>query len=343
MIHDLDIVQTAVGGEVTAIEAMGVPVLTDHVDIANVRLRFESGCIANLTASRISRDRVRKLRFFQRDAYVSVDCVQREVETWRVRARREPGARHRRRAAGSAAGRAARARARRLRRGRIRGGGPAGRRGRWPAGPRPGGAGGGGNAQRPRDVSGAPRKGGDRYRVANCTRAQPVFYRFGRAWHTARQFPSVSRANRGVVVRVTSMHDDLAAVLDKIEAGAVLDDGDWRALTRGRDLIELGMAADTVRRRRHGDRTTFLQVVTAPVSAPAPEGPVAADAGGAAVDGPAADGGGGGGRGPGPGRPGRGSAGDRVRLRGPRCALRPRCGSARRPAGRAAGKRGWRG
>ena len=85
MIHDLDIVQTAVGGEVTAIEAMGVPVLTDHVDIANVRLRFESGCIANLTASRISRDRVRKLRFFQRDAYVSVDCVQREVETWRVR------------------------------------------------------------------------------------------------------------------------------------------------------------------------------------------------------------------------------------------------------------------
>lgn len=85
MIHDLDIVQTAVGGEVTSIEAVGVPVLTDHVDIANVRLRFVSGCIANLTASRISRDRVRKLRFFQRDAYVSVDCVRREVETWRVR------------------------------------------------------------------------------------------------------------------------------------------------------------------------------------------------------------------------------------------------------------------
>ena len=85
MIHDLDIVRTAVGEEVEAIEAVGVPVLTDHVDIANVRLRFESGCIANLTASRISRDRVRKLRFFQRDAYVSVDCVRREVETWRVR------------------------------------------------------------------------------------------------------------------------------------------------------------------------------------------------------------------------------------------------------------------
>ena len=85
MIHDLDIVQTAVGEEVTTIEAVGVPVLTDHVDIANVRLRFESGCIANLTASRISRDRVRKLRFFQPDACISVDCVRQEVETWRVR------------------------------------------------------------------------------------------------------------------------------------------------------------------------------------------------------------------------------------------------------------------
>ncbi len=85
MIHDLDIVRTAVGGEVAAIEAVGVPVLTGHVDIANVRLRFASGCIANLTASRISRDRVRKLRFFQRDAYISVDCARREVEAWRVR------------------------------------------------------------------------------------------------------------------------------------------------------------------------------------------------------------------------------------------------------------------
>lgn len=85
MIHDLDIVQTVLGEEVTTIEAVGVPVLTDNVDIANVRLRFESGCIANLTASRISRDRVRKLRFFQPDACISVDCARREVETWRVR------------------------------------------------------------------------------------------------------------------------------------------------------------------------------------------------------------------------------------------------------------------
>ena len=84
MIHDLDIVLTAVGEEVETIEAIGVPVLTDRVDIANARLRFPSGCIANLTASRISRDQVRKLRFFQRDAYISIDCAEQEVEGWRV-------------------------------------------------------------------------------------------------------------------------------------------------------------------------------------------------------------------------------------------------------------------
>ena len=90
MIHDLDIVLTTVGEEVATVEAVGVPVLTDQVDIANARLRFTSGCIANLTASRISRDRVRKLRFFQRDAYISVDCAEQEVEGWRVT--RTPGA-----------------------------------------------------------------------------------------------------------------------------------------------------------------------------------------------------------------------------------------------------------
>lgn len=84
MIHDLDLVLDIVGGEVTAIEAVGVPVLTPRIDIANVRLRFSSGCIANLTASRISRDRVRKIRFFQRDAYVSIDYAAQEVEMWRL-------------------------------------------------------------------------------------------------------------------------------------------------------------------------------------------------------------------------------------------------------------------
>ncbi|MBE3098559.1 MAG: Gfo/Idh/MocA family oxidoreductase, partial [Planctomycetes bacterium] len=69
MIHDLDVVLSLVGGDVTSVEAVGVPVLTGRVDIANARLRFENGCIANITASRISRDRVRKIRFFQQDAY----------------------------------------------------------------------------------------------------------------------------------------------------------------------------------------------------------------------------------------------------------------------------------
>jgi predicted dehydrogenase len=84
MIHDLDLVLDLVGGEVVGIEAVGVPVLTPRVDIANVRLRFASGCIANLTASRISRDRVRKIRFFQRDAYLSVDYAAQEAEVWRL-------------------------------------------------------------------------------------------------------------------------------------------------------------------------------------------------------------------------------------------------------------------
>ncbi len=90
MIHDLDLVLDIVGGEVTEIEAVGVPVLTPRVDIANVRLRFAGGCIANLTASRISRDRVRKIRFFQRDAYISIDYAGQEAEMWRLVAR--PGA-----------------------------------------------------------------------------------------------------------------------------------------------------------------------------------------------------------------------------------------------------------
>ena len=89
MIHDLDIILSAVREPVRSIEAVGVPVLTSRFDIANVRLRFASGCIANLTASRISRDRVRKIRFFQPDSYLSVDYAAQEVEGWRL-VRREP-------------------------------------------------------------------------------------------------------------------------------------------------------------------------------------------------------------------------------------------------------------
>ncbi len=89
MIHDLDIILALVRSDVVSIEAVGVPVLTPKYDIANVRLRFSSGCIANITASRISKDRVRKIRFFQKDAYLSVDYASQEVEAWRL-VRREP-------------------------------------------------------------------------------------------------------------------------------------------------------------------------------------------------------------------------------------------------------------
>jgi predicted dehydrogenase len=84
MIHDLDIILALVQSEITAIEAVGVAVLTPKFDIANARLRFASGCIANVTASRISRDRVRKIRFFQPDAYLSIDYAAQEVEGWRL-------------------------------------------------------------------------------------------------------------------------------------------------------------------------------------------------------------------------------------------------------------------
>jgi predicted dehydrogenase len=84
MIHDLDIILALVKAEPSSIEAAGVPVLTDKYDIANVRMRFPTGCIANVTASRISRERVRKIRFFQPDAYVSIDYAEQEVEGYRL-------------------------------------------------------------------------------------------------------------------------------------------------------------------------------------------------------------------------------------------------------------------
>jgi predicted dehydrogenase len=84
MIHDLDVVLSIVDSEVESIEAVGVPVLTGRVDISNARVRFANGCIANITASRISRDRVRKIRFFQPLAYVSIDYAAQKVEVWRL-------------------------------------------------------------------------------------------------------------------------------------------------------------------------------------------------------------------------------------------------------------------
>ena len=84
MIHDLDVLLALVHSEPAGVEAVGVPVLSDRVDIANARVRFENGCLANLTASRISRDRVRRLRFFQPDSLIMVDCAARQVEAWQI-------------------------------------------------------------------------------------------------------------------------------------------------------------------------------------------------------------------------------------------------------------------
>ncbi len=84
MIHDLDVVLTLVQSEVQEIRAVGLPVLSGKVDIANVRIEFESGCVANFTASRVSTERVRKLRFFQPRQYISVDYGRQEVLVFSV-------------------------------------------------------------------------------------------------------------------------------------------------------------------------------------------------------------------------------------------------------------------
>ncbi len=84
MIHDLDIVLTFVKSEVKEIRAVGLPILSGKVDIANVRVEFESGCVANFTASRVSTERVRKLRFFQPGQYISIDYSRQDVLVFSV-------------------------------------------------------------------------------------------------------------------------------------------------------------------------------------------------------------------------------------------------------------------
>ena len=84
MIHDLDVVLTFVKSEVKEIRAVGLPILSDKVDIANVRIEFESGCVANFTASRVSTERVRKLRFFQAGQYISIDYGRQDVLVFSV-------------------------------------------------------------------------------------------------------------------------------------------------------------------------------------------------------------------------------------------------------------------
>jgi predicted dehydrogenase len=85
MIHDIDLVSTLVGAPVTSVAAMGVPVLTPTLDIANARLTFGNGAVANITASRVSRDRLRKLRVFQPSGYLSLDLATGSAEFYRLR------------------------------------------------------------------------------------------------------------------------------------------------------------------------------------------------------------------------------------------------------------------
>ena len=83
MIHDLDIILNAVDSPLKTISAGGTPVLSDNVDIANARLEFENGAIANISSSRISLMKVRKIRFWQKNSYVSVDCLNKKVNVFR--------------------------------------------------------------------------------------------------------------------------------------------------------------------------------------------------------------------------------------------------------------------
>ncbi len=83
MIHDIDILLSMVPSTIKTINSVGVPVLSPEVDIANARLQFENGCVANVTASRVSRETMRKIRIFQPDAYISIDYQARKISILR--------------------------------------------------------------------------------------------------------------------------------------------------------------------------------------------------------------------------------------------------------------------
>jgi len=85
MIHDIDAILSVVNSEVKNVHASGVSVISETPDIANARIEFENGCVANLTASRISMKKMRKARFFQRDAYISVDFLEKQCEVVKMK------------------------------------------------------------------------------------------------------------------------------------------------------------------------------------------------------------------------------------------------------------------
>ncbi len=84
MIHDIDIILNLVKSKVSSIDATGVAILTKQIDIANARIKFENGCVANITASRISQKKMRKMRIFQKNAYISVDFQENNSEVFRL-------------------------------------------------------------------------------------------------------------------------------------------------------------------------------------------------------------------------------------------------------------------
>jgi predicted dehydrogenase len=91
MIHDIDIILNLVNSEVESVDASGVPIISTKVDIANARLNFKNGCVANVTASRVSLEPMRRLRIFQRDAYISVDYAKQHISISTKGANKETG------------------------------------------------------------------------------------------------------------------------------------------------------------------------------------------------------------------------------------------------------------
>ena len=83
MIHDIDIILNFVKSEIESVDAIGIPVISGKVDIANARIKFKNGCVANVTASRVSKERARKITLFQRDAYVSIDYANQNMAVFK--------------------------------------------------------------------------------------------------------------------------------------------------------------------------------------------------------------------------------------------------------------------
>jgi predicted dehydrogenase len=91
MIHDIDIILKMVNSDIKSISANGVAVMTDTPDIANVRIEFHNGCVANLTSSRISMKKMRKMRLFQKDAYIGIDFLEKKAEIIKLQTEKQPG------------------------------------------------------------------------------------------------------------------------------------------------------------------------------------------------------------------------------------------------------------